>query len=118
MNIKDFSEVTSLSPHTLRYYEKIGLLLNIQRNPSGHRVYTSRDLEWAQFIVRLKDTGMPLDNILEYAQLRNLGDSTLAERQTLLEAHRSNLRRRIDDELLHLKALDKKIDYYKNQELP
>ena len=45
MNIKDFSNSVGLSPHTLRYYEKIGLLKNVQRNSSGHRVYSTKDLK-------------------------------------------------------------------------
>ena len=81
MNMREFSAQSGLSAHTLRYYEKIGLLPGIQRNASGHRAFTSRDLEWVNFIVRLKDTGMSLDNILAYSKLRAAGDSTLGRRQ-------------------------------------
>ncbi len=46
MNMREFSERTKLSSHTLRYYEKIGLLNNVQRNSSGHRVFTTKELDW------------------------------------------------------------------------
>ena len=73
MNIKEFSQLVGLSAHTLRYYEKIGLLRNVLRSPSGHRAYTPRDIEWISFVIRLKETGMPLEEILDYAKLRKLG---------------------------------------------
>ncbi|WP_065187923.1 MerR family transcriptional regulator [Shewanella woodyi] len=112
MNMKKFSERVGLSAHTLRYYEKIGLLNNVQRNISGHRDYTSRDLDWINFVIRLKDTGMPLSNILEYAKLRALGSDTVKERQKLLEQHRECLKSHIELQQNHLAALEDKIGLY------
>ena len=60
MNMSEFSGVVGLSSYTLRYYEKIGLLRHVKRSRSGHRVYSDRDVDWVNFIKRLKDTGMPL----------------------------------------------------------
>ena len=85
MNMRTFSAQTGLSAYTIRYYEKLGLLPGIQRNASGHRAFTTQDLEWVRFIVRLKDTGMSLDDILTYSRLRALGSTTLASRQKMLE---------------------------------
>ncbi|MCA6059428.1 MerR family transcriptional regulator [Thalassolituus sp. ST750PaO-4] len=112
MNIKAFAEQTGVSAHTLRYYEKIGLL-QVQRNQSGHRVFSNKDLEWITFILRLKDTGMPLQHIIKYAEFRTQGDSTMAERQQLLQQHRDILQARIARELEHLQILDNKIGYYR-----
>ncbi|WP_293265801.1 MerR family transcriptional regulator [Neptunomonas sp.] len=112
MNMKEFSARTALSAHTLRYYEKIGLLNHIHRSSNGHRFFTEKDLEWVTFILRLKQTGMPLESILAYAKLRALGKSTNQERQTLLEQHRAKLKSRIESEIQHLAALDEKIEYY------
>ncbi|CAK3653207.1 hypothetical protein VCRA2120E57_100056 [Vibrio crassostreae] len=81
MNMKAFSSLVGLSAHTLRYYEKIGLLKNVQRNSSGHRVYTAKDVKWLEFVIRLKETAMPLEEILEYARLREQGSSTVLEQQ-------------------------------------
>lgn len=112
MNIRKFSVLTGLSSHTLRYYEKISLLKNIHRNVSGHRVYTNKDLDWINFVIRLKDTGMPIKQILEYAQYRELGSSTLLARQELLENHRQKLNAHIESQLSHLAALEQKITLY------
>lgn len=112
MNISKFSELTQLSSHTLRYYEKIGLLANIPRNSSGHRSYNTLDVEWVKFINRLKATGMPLEQILEYAHLRAAGDGTFEQRRLLLQKHREVLQHKIESEREHLRALDAKIAYY------
>ncbi|MGF1716855.1 MerR family transcriptional regulator [Photobacterium chitinilyticum] len=113
MNMREFSERTKLSSHTLRYYEKIGLLNNVQRNSSGHRVFTTKELDWVNFIIRLKETAMPLDTILHYSNLRALGESTITARKTLLEEHRHKLQSQIENQLQHLNALETKIDFYK-----
>ncbi|WP_259395299.1 MerR family transcriptional regulator [Shewanella sp. SR43-8] len=113
MNMKAFSTLAGLSSYTLRYYEKVGLLNKIQRNSSGHRVYTAKDLAWITFIKRLKDTGMPLVKIQEYAQLRALGQSTVLDRQQLLEHHKDQLQAHIERQQQHLLALENKINLYK-----
>lgn len=80
LSIGQFAARTGLSADTLRYYEKIGLLRHVARDASGFRVYGPRDLEWIGFILRLKDTGMALDDIIRYADLRECGDTTRAAR--------------------------------------
>ena len=117
MNIKEFSNLVGLSAHTLRYYEKIGLLKDVQRTSSGHRAYTSKDQKWIEFVVRLKETAMPLEEILEYASLREQGASTLQQRQALLEKHQQNLKAHIEQQQSHLTALENKIDLYKNNKV-
>ncbi|MBB1425284.1 MULTISPECIES: MerR family transcriptional regulator [Shewanella] len=113
MNMKAFSTLAGLSSYTLRYYEKVGLLNNIQRNSSGHRVYTAKDLEWINFVKRLKDTGMALTKIQQYAQLRSLGPGTVLDRQQLLECHKDQLQAHIELQKNHLLALENKISLYK-----
>ncbi|KJG10236.1 MerR family transcriptional regulator [Photobacterium kishitanii] len=113
MNMREFSSLVGLSPHTLRYYEKIGLLKNVQRNSSGHRAYTSKDLTWIIFVKRLKETAMPLDNILVYARLRELGSESLSQRQKLLELHQETLKVHIAQQEKHMAALEEKINLYK-----
>jgi len=117
MNMQKFSGVVGLSSYTLRYYEKIGLLKHVQRNSSGHRVYSNRDIDWVNFIKRLKDTGMPLEEIQKYASLRDLGVKTVVDRQELLEIHRENLKEHIRQQNEHLKALEDKIKLYKSGEV-
>ncbi len=112
MNIKEFSEITGISAHTLRYYEKIGILQEVKRNASGHRNYTERDIVWAEFINRLKETGMPLAQIKEYASLRKRGECTAKTRMNLLEQHALVLKQKITEEQQHLKKINEKIQHY------
>ena len=113
MNIKQFSILTNISPHTLRYYEKMGLLKQIERNTSGHRNFTQKDVVWVEFIKRLKETGMPLKQILKYADLRNIGLSTSELRMKILEKHAVLLEEKIAEEQSHLQMLRQKIQYYR-----
>ncbi|MCQ4260501.1 MerR family transcriptional regulator [Stutzerimonas stutzeri] len=115
MRVQQFAARTGLSADTLRYYEKIGLLRHVKRDASGHRVYGSRDLEWVGFVLRLKDTGMPLEDIIRYADLRERGDSTLMARQALLEIHAATLQLRLERDRDHLDALQAKIEIYRQQ---
>lgn len=115
LSIQQCAAQSGLSAHTLRYYEKIGLLRHVARDASGFRVYGPRDLEWIGFILRLKDTGMALEDIIRYADLRERGDSTLAARQTLLEHHAATLQERLERDREHLDALHMKIDLYRQQ---
>jgi DNA-binding transcriptional MerR regulator len=115
LSIQQFAARTGLSADTLRYYEKIGLLRHVARDASGFRVYGPRDLEWVGFILRLKDTGMALDDIIRYADLREGGDSTLTARQALLEAHAAKLQARLERDREHLDALQAKIELYRQQ---
>ncbi|MEJ6123567.1 MerR family transcriptional regulator [Vibrio sp. 2-Bac 85] len=112
MNIKKFSEATKLTAYTVRYYEKMGLLKNISRNSSGHRWFTEQDIVWVAFIKRLKDTGMPLEGILKYAELREQGISTSEQRMKMLQDHALKLEENITEQQLNLKKLQQKITYY------
>ncbi|WP_026364560.1 MULTISPECIES: MerR family transcriptional regulator [Desulfovibrionaceae] len=112
MNMKSFSQATNLSAHTIRYYEKIGLLKNIERNSSEHRIFSKHDLVWMEFITRLKDTGMPLKQILIYAELRDQGEHTATQRMELLKEHAHALEERLAQEAQHLSKLKEKIAYY------
>lgn len=112
MLIQRFAALTGLSAHTLRYYEKIGLLRPVQRDGNGHRHFTEADVEWVQFIKRLKDTGMALQDIRNYAELRAAGTGTLAQRRALLCTHAQQLEARLALETAHLQRLQEKIAVY------
>jgi DNA-binding transcriptional MerR regulator len=113
MNIKNFSEKTGISIYTIRYYEKIGIFRNVNRNRSGHRFFTDIDILWAEFIHRLKDTGMSLNTILEYANLREEGEHTTNSRMSLLKKHAIDIEGKIAAEKIHLAKIKEKIDHYK-----
>ena len=112
MNIKEFSKLTGISAYTLRFYEKMGIFKQVNRNSSGHRDFSQRDLLWAEFITRLKETGMPLEQIKEYAELREQGDGTASSRMDLLINHATALENKIAEEQRHLEKIKDKIAYY------
>lgn len=114
MNVTEFSKRVGLSPHTVRYYDKIGLLDDIHRLPNGHRYFSMKDVTWIEFVQRLKDTGMPLEKILEYAILRKNGAETLLARQELLLEHSRNIRKHITEQQQHLKKVNEKISLYQS----
>lgn len=112
MNIKKISKISGISAHTLRYYEKIGIFQEIKRNYSGHRDFSENDILWAEFINRLKETGMPLKQIKKYAVLRKQGEHTADARMKLLINHATALKKKISDEKQHLNKINEKIKYY------
>lgn len=110
--IGEFSEKVHLSIDTLRYYEKIGLIYP-KRDMVNKRIYSEKDIEWLKFIIRLKETNMPIKQIQHYSQLRYQGDDTIQERLELLEEQKDRLyieKRKIEENMKHL---DKKINTYK-----
>ena len=114
MNVKQFAERVGLSAHTIRYYDKIGLFGGVARLDNGHRIFTEQEVGWIAFVQRLKETGMPLNQILVYAALRAKGDGTMLERQKLLEKHAVMLRSTIEQQQQHLEKLNEKIAFYAN----
>lgn len=115
MQIKEFAVACGLSPHTLRYYEKIGLLPHVERTDSNHRRYNQQDVQWVAFIKRLKATNMPLAQIRQYARLREEGRGTEEARMQLLADHARLLEEVIAQEQEHLFKLQEKILYYQEQ---
>lgn len=113
MDIKTISKITGLSAHTLRYYEKIGLLLNIERDSKGYRDYSEKDVVWIEFIKRLKATNMPLNEIKKFAVLRSKGDSTIQNRLKILEIHQSRVKKQMENLLIHQEKIREKIEFCK-----
>ena len=94
-SIQEVSQRTGLSAHTLRYYEKEGLIASVDRSPGGFRQYTDEDLESLGLVCCLKNTGMSLQEITRFVQLTHAGEQTLKERVELLREHRENMIARI-----------------------
>ena len=113
-SIGEFSRLTNLGIHTLRYYEHENLIAP-KRNSSNRRCYSDKDLAWIEFIKRLKDTGMPIKQIQHYAKLRAEGDLSINERMKMLTMHRESLNEQIKVLQEHLAKLDDKIDFYHHE---
>ena len=114
--IKQLSSLTKTSQHTLRYYESIGLILGVERAANNHRRYSDCDLRWIEFLQQLKTTGMPLEQMREYAELRREGDCTIKDRRRMLELHRLNTLKKIEALHKHLEIIDDKIDVHRKKE--
>jgi DNA-binding transcriptional MerR regulator len=104
---------TGVSAHTLRYYERAGLIAAVARNPGNQRRYSEADVEWLRFLLRLRETGMPIAQMREYAELRSRGEVTLELRLALLESHQRGLREQMSRLRIHARALDTKIATYR-----
>ena len=115
LSISEAAERTGLSAHTLRYWERAGLLEPVSRNGSGHRRYAEEDLERIQFLTKLRATGMPIRQVRRYAELINGGDETSAERLALLEGHRKAVLARLEETAGHLELIDWKINLYRER---
>ena len=113
-SIGEFSKVTGLGIHTLRYYEHENLIIPL-RNASNRRRYSEKDIAWIAFIKRLKATGMPIKEIKKYAVLRAKGDVTLSERMEMLIQHRQSLNEQIRRLQEHEAMLDEKIAFYRQE---
>jgi DNA-binding transcriptional MerR regulator len=101
------------SHDTLRYYERIGVLEHISRDPGGRRRFSTADVDWLEAVRYLRDTGMPLDEIRRYWQLSKDGECTVTVRLELLLGHE----RRVADHIAHLnrqhEQLRQKIGWYR-----
>ncbi len=116
LSIAEAAEATGLTTHTLRYYERDGLLLGaVERSAAGHRRYTERDLSWITMITRLRSTGMPVRDVRRYAALVRAGDGNEDERLDLLRDHRTRVEEQLREVTSHLRALDHKIDLYEGR---
>ncbi|MFJ5994067.1 MerR family transcriptional regulator [Streptomyces sp. NPDC092370] len=110
--ISEVVALTGLTAHTLRWYERIGLMPHIDRSHTGQRRYTNRDLDWLDLVGKLRLTGMPVADMVRYAEMVREGDHTYGERFELLKATREDVLARIDELRGTLAVLDRKISFY------
>ena len=112
MKIGELAKRSGLTAHTIRYYERIGLLPYADRDRSSRRDYDASILVWIEFLGRLKSAGMPISEMLRYAALREKGVGTEADRRELLEKHRERVRAHVAELNACLLVLDTKIGGY------
>lgn len=112
LTIQEAAEKTGLTVHTLRYYERIGLLMPVGRAANGHRRFSQQDINLIRTLNRWRQTGMSLTDIQRYVKLVQVGDSTAGERRALLEAHRQAVVSQIEELQATLILIDYKIQNY------
>ena len=118
LSIQQVATITGLGIHTLRYYERLGLLAStrIRRLPNGHRRYSEVDLEWIDLVKCLRETAMPLAEMQHFAEITRQGESTMKERRELLEAHRRKVALELQEMQRTLALIDAKIVRYRSFE--
>ena len=116
LSIAEAARRTGVSVHTLRYYERAGLVVTaVDRTASGRRRYHQLDLDWIVICTRLRATGMPIKTIRRYAQLVSAGPGNEQERLALLEAHRADVTAKLAEIQENLELIDHKIDVYRGR---
>ncbi len=112
--VQEVVEKMGVTAHTLRYYERIGLLPPIARAESGHRRYSDDDLGWVRFLGLLRNTGMPIQKMQQYVCLEREGDGTMADRLPLLSKHQREVEAHIACLQTYLGAIGRKIAVYED----
>ncbi|WP_328394975.1 MerR family transcriptional regulator [Nocardia sp. NBC_00416] len=111
MTIAEVAGMLDVSPHTLRYYERVGLI-EVGRDSSGYRAYDTEAVRRLVFLTRMRLSGMPMRDLQHYIGLVDAGENTAPERLDMLIEHRDMIRRRIRALTLSLAATEYKIATY------
>lgn len=127
MNIKQVAQITGISPHTIRFYEKSGLFPKIKRSDAGIRQFTDADVNFIQFVSSLRRSGLSLEVIAEYAKDgcnwahapgEGYSAETIQRRISILANHREKLlAQRCELDML-IDAVDQRLEIYRNQSAP
>lgn len=115
MTISEVCKKYDITADTIRYYERIGLIPPINRNPSGVRDFTEEDCNWVQFIKCMRGAGLSIEALIDYVSMFQKGSVTIKERKNLLIEQRTLLVKKIEDMQRTLDRLDKKIDGYEDR---
>jgi DNA-binding transcriptional MerR regulator len=111
LTIAEMAERTGVSAHTLRYYERIGLL-SVGRDAAGYRLYSTGDYARVVFLNRMRMTGMSIRDLQRYVALVEEGEATVPERRELMLAHRDSIRAQIQELRFALETVEFKIAAY------
>ena len=112
-SIGEVAKQIGVSTHTLRFYDKEGLLPDVHKNSAGLRRFTQEDVNWLKIMECLKSTGLPLKEIKHYLQLSKLGDATLQERLQIFQKQKQRLEEQIKELKNNMERINFKIKYYK-----
>ncbi len=116
LTIDEVAKRSGLTAHTLRYYERIGLIAPVGRAAGGQRRYAAADMAWIEFLLRLRTTCMPISKMQAFATLRSAGDATVSPRRQMLQTHLSEVQANIEAMQQAAVALQEKIEHYRSLE--
>ena len=111
-SIAEIATIYGVTPHTLRYYDKEGLMPYVERNAAGVRVFKESDFQWLNVINCLKETGLPIKQIKEYIDMCIKGDETIKARLEFILHHKKEVQKQIDKLNQHMEMVEYKIWYY------
>jgi DNA-binding transcriptional MerR regulator len=114
MRIAEVSERYGISPDTLRYYERVGLIPPVNRTKSGIRDYNEADLKRVEFIEYMRSAGLSIEALIEYVGLAQQGNQTIETRKEILIEQRAQLVTKMEEMQKTLHLLDHKIEVYEN----
>lgn len=112
MTIREVCDKYHISPDTLRYYERVGVIPAVNRTKSGIRDYTEQDLSCVENAICMRNAGVPVEMVIQYVKLCQQGDGTFAARCDLLKGVRSELLKQIEKCQQELERLEYKIERY------
>ena len=114
MKIMEVSERFGITPDTLRYYERIGLLPLVNRSNGGIRDYREIDIKRVEFIMCMRSAGLPIEVLIKYFKLVQQGDRTIEARKEILKEQQEQLVAKMKEMQKTLDLLDYKINVYEN----
>ncbi|MGI6182919.1 MAG: MerR family transcriptional regulator [Candidatus Fimadaptatus sp.] len=117
MTITEVSKRFELTPDTLRYYERIGLLPEVSRTSGGIRDYSEEDCNWVAYIKCMRSAGVSVETLIEYVALCRQGDATIPARKRLLQEQREQIAARLEEMQNTLARLDRKLEGYEEHML-
>lgn len=110
--VKEASEIMGISPHSLRFYDKEGLLPTLSRTESRRRMFSYEDLEWVYNVQCWRATGMPLAEIKRYIELLREGEETIEERYRMILKQREKAIEEVKAAKERVKMLEHKVNWY------
>ena len=117
MTIAEVAKKYELTPDTLRYYERIGLLPKVARTAGGIRNYSEEDCHWVEYIKCMRSAGVSVETLVEYVTLFHQGKETIPARKKLLLEQREQIMAKIEELNGVLERLDWKLDGYEERML-
>lgn len=112
MTIKEVCEKYGITPDTLRYYERVGVIPTVARTKGGIRDYSDEDISWVENAICMRSAGLPVEMLIEYVRLYREGDSTFQERRDLLMKAREEIAAQLAKYQATMDKLDYKISRY------
>jgi DNA-binding transcriptional MerR regulator len=112
MTIKEVCEKFDITPDTLRYYERVGVIPEVHRTKGGIRDFTDEDVAWVENAICMRSAGVPVEMLIEYVRLYQEGDGTFQARRDVLEEARQEVQKNIEKYQATLDRLNFKISRY------